>query len=116
MSVQVDVAELAATLEKYGFAYLVTVSEDQSAHVVAVRPVLEGAALVVEGLGRRTKGNVEARPAASLVWPPTEPGGYTLIVDGHASVKAEAAHLEPRHAVLHRPADHGHDCVGLAEA
>lgn len=125
MSVKVDLAELAAKLDSYGFGYLITVGEDLRAHTVAVRPVLADGVLRVDGLGRRTRANLAERPAVSVVWPPTEDGGYTLIVDASATVSQDAAVLEPAHAVLHRPADHaparpaagstscGNDCVPL---
>ncbi|HEX4976542.1 MAG TPA: pyridoxamine 5'-phosphate oxidase family protein [Nocardioides sp.] len=124
MSVKVDLAELGQHLQRHPFAYLLTVGEDLRAHAVAVQPTLEEGGLLLTGLGRRTSGNLAARPDVSLVWPPYEPGGYSLIVDGRATVIDEAARVEPTHAVLHRPADHaagdpagsgacGNDCVPL---
>ncbi|MGI8900543.1 MAG: pyridoxamine 5'-phosphate oxidase [Nocardioides sp.] len=128
MSVKVDLAELAARLDSYGFGYLLTVGEDLRAHAVAVRPVLADGLLQVEGLGRRTRANLVSRPEVSLVWPPVDEGGYSLIVDGRATVTSVGATVEPGHAVLHRPAhndgaaDHagseptgcGNDCVPLS--
>jgi hypothetical protein len=128
MSVKVDLDELARHVATYGLAYLLTVTDDQRAHVVAVRPVVDGEALRVDGLGGRTRANVEARPDVSLVWPPVTDGGYTLIVDGRATLSEEGASLAPSHAVLHRPADHAadgqpsrttscdSDCLPVAEA
>ncbi|MGN6574192.1 MAG: pyridoxamine 5'-phosphate oxidase family protein [Nocardioides sp.] len=124
MSVPVDLAELAEKLQHYNFAYLMTVGEDQRAHAVAVRPSLDGDVLQVEGLGRRTRANLEARPGISLVWPPFEHGGYSLILDGRASLTDGTATVTPEHAVLHRPAEEGaapgatgcgNDCVPLGE-
>jgi hypothetical protein len=58
----------------------------------------------------------------SLLWPPEQPGGYSLIIDGTAE-QAESARLAvtPTRAVLHRrgeplPGGTGscsHDCVPL---
>jgi len=124
MSVPVDLAELAEHLRHYDFAYLMTVGDDQRAHAVAVRPALDGSVLQVRGLGRRTRANLEARPAISMVWPPFEHGGYSLILDGRAALAGEAATVTPEHAVLHRPAEEGaapgasgcgNDCVPLGE-
>jgi Pyridoxamine 5'-phosphate oxidase len=113
MSVKVDLAELSAALDGYGFAYLMTVSDEQRAHAVAVVPVLDAdAALVVGGLGRRTRANLEARPDISLVWPPTTEGGYSLILDGRATLTDDGASIAPGSAVMHRPA--GTDCVTVA--
>ncbi len=106
MSVQVDLEALGEQLEVFGFAYLLTVGDPPRPHAVAVRPVLVDGVLTVEGLGRRTSANLEARPDVSLVWPPVEEGGYSLIVDGRASVTTDGARVVPAHAVLHRPADH----------
>lgn len=122
MSVKVDLDELGQHLQRHPFAYLLTVGEDLRAHAVAVTPVLEEGGLLMTGLGRRTSDNIAARPDVSLVCPPYEPGGYSLIVDGRATVIDETARVEPSHAVLHRPADHagvagatgcGNDCVPL---
>ena len=126
MSVKVDLGELGQHLQRHPFAYLLTVGEDLRAHAVAVQPTLEDGGLLMTGLGRRTSENLAARPDVSLVWPPHEPGGYSLIVDGRATVIDETARVEPGHAVLHRPADHapdasaatggtgcGNDCVPL---
>ena len=126
MSVKVDLGELGQHLQRHPFAYLLTVGEDLRAHAVAVQPSLEEGGLLMTGLGRRTSDNIAARPDVSLVWPPYEPGGYSLIVDGRATVIDETARVEPGHAVLHRPADHaadpraaaggtgcGNDCVPL---
>jgi hypothetical protein len=52
-----------------------TVSDELRVHAVAVRPVLTGGRLELEGLGRGTRGNLVARPNISLVWPPPEAGG-----------------------------------------
>ncbi|HET8591643.1 MAG TPA: pyridoxamine 5'-phosphate oxidase family protein, partial [Nakamurella sp.] len=85
MSIQVQVGELADAMAVYRFAYLVTISDDGRAHVVAVTPRWDGRALIVEGLGRRSAANLAARPAVTLVWPPLEPQGYSLILDGEVS-------------------------------
>jgi hypothetical protein len=105
VSVQVDVGELADRIAEFGFAYLVTVGDDHRAHLVAVLPVLGGGSLVVGGLGRHSIANATGNPAVTLVWPPTEDGGYSLIVDGTATVAdASSVQVEPTKAILHRPA------------
>jgi hypothetical protein len=80
----------------------------------------------------RTRNNVENRKDVTLLWPPREPGDYSLIVDGQAQV-AEAADRDddtvqlevvPTRALLHRNADPAtpgsakgclHDCVVFSE-
>jgi hypothetical protein len=125
MSVKVDLDELAATMRDYRFAYLLTVSDDQRAHAVAVTPVVADGVLTLDGLGNRTLANLTARPQVTLLFPPAAPGGYSLIVDGRAEDGAErSAQVTPSRAVLHRPADHGtpsgatgcgNDCVPVGE-
>jgi hypothetical protein len=122
MSVKVDLDRLGETLGDYDFAYLLTVSDDARAHAVAVQPRLEADALHVPGLGNRTRANLAARTAVTLLFPPRERGGYSLIVAGRATARDDGAAVVPSHAVLHRPADHptspadgscGNDCVPL---
>src|SRR5512139_498814 len=124
MSVKVDLAVLADTMADYGFAYLLTVSDDQRPHAVAVQPVMRGQALLVGSLGSRTLANLAARPQMTLLFPPREQGGYSLIVDGEASTdRSGGARVVPGSAVLHRPADHatrprdsscGNDCLPVS--
>ena len=48
------------------------------------------------------------RPVVTLCYPPTEPDGYSLIVDGTAAVDGESTvRFSPSGAVLHRPAPAG---------
>lgn len=125
MSVRVDLEQLGQTLRDYGSAYLLTVTDEHRPHAVAVAPVLrDGALRIDDPLGRRTRTNLEARPDVTLLWPPREAGGYTLICDGRVTVDGDTAEVVPSHAVLHRPADHGtpsggacgNDCVPVGEA
>jgi hypothetical protein len=103
MSITVDLDDLAATTAGYGWAYLLTVRDDLRPHVVAVSPTWEGPVLVAE-VGRGTASHVGSRPDVTLCYPPVEPGGYTLIVDGTGSVDGQAVRFTPGGAVLHRPA------------
>lgn len=101
MSIAVDLSALAGTLAEYSFAYLVTVGDDYRAHTVAVDPVMTGGALVVASVGNSTRRNAGAHPDVTLVWPPREPGGLTLIVDGTADVADAGLRVTPTGAVLH---------------
>lgn len=110
MSIQVEPDELGDALRVYRFAYLITVGNGPRSHVVAVSPALDGGQLVVSDLGRRTVANLAVNPMVTLVWPPAEAGGYSLIVDGHvdgASPPDEPGgmiRVTVGRAVLHRPA------------
>jgi hypothetical protein len=89
MSIPVAIDDLAAAIEQYRWAYLLTVRDDLRAHIVAVRPAWDGGELVME-VGRGTARNASERRAVSLCYPPTEPDGYSLIIDGDASVDGES--------------------------
>ena len=135
---RVDVKRLAAALADYPFGYLITVDHGYRVHTVTVEPRLRnlvddgpdgpGAIFDVGLIGGHTRKNLADRRAVTLLWPPPQPGGYSLIVDGTAEVTAEdpandeIARLAvvPTRALLHRDADADspdaakgclHDCV-----
>ena len=103
MSVKVDLNRLADELANHTFAYLVTVGDDFHAHTVAVEPVFADGRFDVGPVGGTTSRNLASHDSATLVWPPREPGGYTLIVDG----RGESQYVVPDRAVLHRKAAPG---------
>ena len=109
MSISVNLDQLSDTLADFAFAYLVTVGDDYRAHTVAVDPVLADGALGIRPVGNATRRNASSHAQVTLVWPPRDPGGYTLIVDGVATVADDALTVEPSGAVLHRPATAGPD-------
>lgn len=98
---------LAETVAEYSFAYLMTVTSEGRPHAVAVQPRLVDSVLRVEGLGSRSRSNIEAHPQVSLVWPPQDISGYSLIVDGAAGSEGETLLVTPGRAVLHRPGTSG---------
>jgi hypothetical protein len=83
---KVDLKRLAAALVDYDFAYLITVGNDYRVHTVTVEPVLRDGLLDVGLVGGRTCNNLANRSHATLLWPPRELGGYSLIVDGRTTV------------------------------
>lgn len=101
--------ELAQVVEGYSFAYLMTVTADGRPHAVAVEAQVTGGQVWVDGLGRRSSTNASERPRVSLLWPPPDVGGYSLIVDGEASVEGDVLTLVPTRAVRHRPHGLGGD-------
>lgn len=124
---RVDLERLAAALPDFPFAYLITVDDGYRVHTVTVEPRLrDGAVLDIGLIGGRTRENLSQRGDVTLLWPLREPGGYSLIVDGHAEVAesdSETARLDvvPTRALLHRDADPDaaangtlHDCVVFA--
>lgn len=120
MSIKVDLDELASALADFSFGYLITVSADHRAHAIAVQPVLADGVFDVGAPGATTSRNLEQHANVTLVWPPREPGGYSLIVDGTGTLGPSLT-VTPERAVLHRPATGEpagptgcpHDCVPL---
>lgn len=119
MTAAVDFERLADALTAYGAAYLVTVGEDGRPHTVQVEPVLRDNVFHVGEVGSRTTANVAAHDVVSLLWPPREPGGYALMVDGRVE-SGDGVRVVPIKALLHRKAAPGspaaesgclHDCV-----
>ena len=119
MSVKVELGELGAKIGEFEFAYLVTVSEDGHAHVLSVWPDVTDEGLVVDGVGRHSQANATAHPDVTLVFPPADPAGYSLLVDGGATVDGSTVTVAPSKAILHRPAPGpdgrraGSDCVDV---
>ncbi len=104
MSIRVDLSELSTALADHDYAYLMTVTDDGRVHVVAITPSVTEGALRVDEVGRRSTANLAARPNISLVFPPRDVGGFSLIVDGDAAADGDAVVITPTTAVLHRPA------------
>jgi hypothetical protein len=106
MSIPVALEQLQNETRRFALApYLLTVGDDARPHAVAVAATWSGAALAMD-VGKRSASNAAARPQVSLLWPPNEPGGYSLIVDGTAALERGDGRIAvtPTRAVLHRPA------------
>lgn len=105
MSIPVDVAELDRALEDFDSGYLLT-SSLGTVKVVSVRvhrhPV--SGLLVAPRPGRGSLANVGANPAVTLLFPPREPGGMSLLVDGAGTGDGEDVLVTPESAVLHKAA------------
>jgi hypothetical protein len=122
VSVPVSLDRLRDEVEVFGAsAYALTTGTDGRPHAVLAAVEWHGARLAFPA-GERTAANAGERPGVALLWPPAEPGGYSLIVDGNAVVADGRLLVEPTKAVLHRPARPGaepaagsceSDCVRL---
>ncbi|GAA3533555.1 pyridoxamine 5'-phosphate oxidase family protein [Nocardioides daeguensis] len=121
MSIPVDPADLRQALADFDSGYLLTTSSPQ-VKVVTVDPVAAGdGSLRIAGPGRGTLRNLAENPTVTVVFWPRERHGYTLLVDGSATVDGEDVVVTATAAVLHRPAAHadgplppdgcGHDCA-----
>ena len=114
MSIAVELHELqGVAAEQMPFAYLLTVTDDASAHAVAITPVFAGSEITCAA-GKTSCANATVRARVSLLWPPASPGDYSLIVDGDAAVDGSTVRITPTRAVRHRPAPGGgNDCQPL---
>jgi hypothetical protein len=123
MSIPVEVGDLARALDGFGAGYLLTTTGG-AVKVVTVEPAVTDGVVLVEGPGKGTVANLADNAAVTLVFPPREPKGFTLLVDGTAEVTDDDVRITPATAVLHRPASHadgppapdgcGHDCAPVA--
>ena len=108
MSIPVEPAEIGDQMEQFGMtAYVLTVRDDATPHIAHLDMRLDGDVLRC-GASRSAASNVAQRPNISVLWPPHEPGGYSMIVDAAARTVDGAGGLElelrPTSGVLHRPA------------
>lgn len=112
---------LAQALTHYTQAYLLTASQG-APHAVPVSARLEDGAVIVEPIGRHTRDNVARQPGVALLWPPASASGYSLVVDGQATLADTALRVAPTRAVLQRPTVGAHvvsggtcaaDCIEL---
>ena len=101
-------ADIGNQMERFGAtAYVVTVRDDATAHIAHLTMRLDGDVLRC-GASRSAAANVTVRPNISVLWPPYEPGGYSMIVDVVAQTipgtDGPELELRPTSGVLHRPA------------
>ena len=98
---------LADAIAEYGRdAYLLTVSKTgpHTSHVsVALRDNTIGCPV-----GASAAKNIASEPNVSLFWPPREPGGYAMIVNGIATGSVQPngvmmAEIKLTKSVFHRP-------------
>jgi hypothetical protein len=98
---------LAEALSQYGHdAYLLTIADD-GPHTSFVSVDLKGNVIAC-AIGKTAARNIASKSNVSLFWPPGEPGGYALLVNGTATARQEpsgAARVEITltKSVLHRP-------------
>lgn len=103
MSIIVGIPELAEAVAHRPWGYLLTVGPDLRVHALAVATGFEGGLFEITA-GRSTCANAAERPEVTVVFPPLEDGGMSLIVDGTAEVEGTTVRVTPTGAVLHRAA------------
>ena len=105
VSIGVSVERLMDEVGQWGFGYLLTVSDDSTTHLLALRPLVAGDVLRFDAGGGRACRNANAHPQVSIVFPPGEhSNGFSLVVNGEATVDGDHVDVRPTSAVLHRPA------------
>lgn len=111
MSIAVALDDIpSAIATQIGWCYLLTVSDDGHARVLAVAPTPHDDGTLRFPVGRGTAANATARPSVTLVFPPTDPHAMSLIIDGTATVTNAGTNagsevsVTPTWAVMHRSA------------
>lgn len=109
VSVSVTIPELFEQLDRWGWCYLLTVSDSGRPHLIALRPTVVGHGrarwIRLATAGGSACRNATHRPGVTLLFPPSErDGGFSLVVDGEATVEGDQVDVRPTGAVLHRPA------------
>jgi hypothetical protein len=102
VSIAVPLEELADKLSEYPWCYLVTSGEERP-HLLAVKPSIQRTGLRFE-TGHSSRVNVVRNPLVVLMFPPSQPDGLSLIVDGEGEVNGDGVVVKPTWAVLHRSA------------
>ena len=110
---------LTDAITKYGHeAYLLTVGKD-GPHTSHVSVNLRGDVIACT-IGASAAKNISSEPHVSLFWPPREPGGYAMILNGLAAGSSGGAgvtraEITLTKTVLHRaglkPADSDGPCA-----
>lgn len=121
MSIKVDPDGLAAAVADYGSAHVLS-TDGTSVRTVCADVALTDGVFHVPW-SKSTARNIGTNPTVTLLFPPTEHHGYSLIVDGTADDTGAELVVTPTNAVLHRPAAHAdgpvapgaceHDCRHL---
>jgi hypothetical protein len=97
---------LAEAVAQYGRdAYLLTIAND-GPHTSFVSVNLKGNVIAC-AIGKSAARNIASKPNLSLFWPPREPGGYALVLNGTATGRREPsgltrAEITLTKSVLHR--------------
>jgi hypothetical protein len=109
VSIEVPIPQLFDEIEEWGFGYLLTVSDGERPHLLALRPAVSGTGdervLRFDAGGGRACRNAAVRPSVTIVFPPKATSeGLSLVVDGDATVDENHVDVRPTWAVLHRAA------------
>ncbi len=108
MSIRVELADLPEEIVTRGPGYLLSSIMDSRPHAAHLQfqvAAADGQVQLRAAAGNTARANCRTRPAVTVLFPPIEEGGYSLIVDGEARVDDEDhVIVSAVGAVLHRPA------------
>ena len=110
MSIPVSAKDILKTIEEFGTStYFISATADGHPHVANLTFVTDNDGLVFT-VGKRGTKNLKNCAQVTMLWPPKEVGGYSLIIDGIAS-KVENSDVSDSlwkisfdSGILHRPA------------
>lgn len=103
MSIPVKLEELGRALDDHDIAYLLTLGP-HGVKVLGVAVSFDGTDLVVATTSAGTARNLAGNATVTVLCPPRDARGYSLIVDGVGRVDREGFRVTPSAAVMHRPA------------
>jgi len=108
VSIRVELDAVVAEVGRWGFGYLTTVSDDGRPHLLALTPTaVDGGSptLRFDAGGGRACRNASTRPHVAVMFPPApHSDGFSLVLDGTATVDGSFVDVEITSALLHRPA------------
>ena len=108
MSIRVEMADLPEEIVRRGPGYLLSSIMDSRPHAAHLRfqvAAADGQVQLRTPAGNTARANCRMRPAVTVLFPPVDDDGYSLIVDGEARVDDEDhVIIVAVGAVLHRPA------------
>ena len=103
MSIAVPLEELGDALAVHPWGYLLTVNAEAQTRILAVPTDFTDGCLRCEA-GRSARENISLHREVTMVFPPSDGSGFSLVVDGVAELHTETVVVRPTWAVLHRPA------------
>ena len=106
MSIRLSLDDLSNEVPKWGAGYLLTGNEQPGRpHLLALRPTLVDGLLRFDAGGGRACRNAAERPEVTVLFAPhAGSDGFSLVVDGEATVDGDIVDVRPTTALLHRPA------------
>jgi len=103
MSIPVKLEELGHALEGHDLVYLLTVGPD-GVKVLGVTARFDGTDVVIATSSPGTTRNLASNANVTILCPPRDPRGYSLVIDGTGRAEGDGFRVTPASALMHRPA------------